>query len=428
MKKLRWFLKGYLKIHLEILIIFLILASINLISAKEDTREKGFAAGPGRMSLGLNILGGLDTNLTYMPAGSEIQDINFKISPNLMYYQDSRSFNLETRAEVTINRYVQQTSQSSIDGKIMLNGVFNPKGKVKITLTDNFRRTTEPQTHNIAGKYEQSINDLILKLTLKPGGGTLKIEPAAGWSLDYFDYDPRYSFNDFDGFLVISWNFLPKTTIYLNNRLILRRWKEKSFSIGADQSSGTGSNVDSNNLYIIMGIKGAISPKIALDLSAGYGDTLIYENGQYSSKDGGNFRSAIGTFGLIFTLTPMTKISLGADRGFEPIAVYRFYQYVRGKLSIVQGISDFMNITLGGNFGVYDYGALDVSTNYTDITTNRSDQIADLNLKISVEVTKWIDAFLTYNFKANFSNDTGVDGRPVSYTRHEILGGIDVHY
>lgn len=285
----------------------------------------------------------------------------------------------------------------------------NESGVVEVQLTDAFRRNDRTTNAAVGFGVLALTNTVGLKVPVRPGGGALEIVPGAEFTIEYLSplsseagtcadasCDPA-AVSEFDsqrygGSLAVRWNFLPRTTLILDNTF--------------GQSVYPNGQTPSTSLFqSTLGIAGLITQKLSLNAKAGWAQNFGELGGA----------TVVGQAELSLPPTPMSMASAGYLRSLRPMSLYgtvindRVYANGRmlmgGKLSLMAE-AGFNWLHFQGDSG-------------------RDDTLLNVSLMPEYEVLPWFLVGGGYQLEVRGSN-TGFAS--LNLARHEVMLRLTVRY
>jgi hypothetical protein len=313
-----------------------------------------------------------------------------------------------------------------IDTKMQL--VVNPEGKFGFLTDLEYLRTQQAyESSSDAGRCRHDITPGI-GARIRPGGGTLTIEPGyrlqllvfedaeLGEQVDRMGHDIR---------LNTTWKMFPKTalvsrvnftpTVYLHDG----SEKENSLPVRA-----------------LFGLQGLLTTKFGLMLLVGYGAS--------NYARGPNFDSIIAQGELMFFLSPVATIRAGGQRDFVDSYYANYYTKTGGYLSYAQLFGGGFLATLRGNvsgrqYARYALASADGLAAPNDPT--RTDIWVGATLSLEYRATAWLSILASAGYAAdvtdfgfNYTDDPDTpdidEGGFVasSFQKFEGFVGVKGHY
>lgn len=358
----------------------------------------GFFPQTGTAGAPLTLQGEL---LWYLRPGVRLElpgeSVTFAVGGNLEYVAYSGLF---TPGSSAANRL-----QAAAD----LGLTVNKSGVVELQLTDTFRRS-DRTTNAAVGFGVLSLTNVVgLKIPVRPGGGALEIIPGAEFGIEYLSplsteagtcadvsCDPaavsEFDSQRFGASLSARWNFLPRTTLILDNAF-------------GQNLYPNGSSPATSLFQSTLGIAGLITQKLSLNAKAGWAQNFGELGGA----------TVVGQAELSYPPTTQSMVSVGYARNLRPMSLYgtvindRVYgngrMLMSGKLSL----------------------AAEVAYNWLGFQggSNRNDQLLSASLTPEYEVLPWFLIGGGYQLEVRDSS-TGIDS--LNLARHELMLRLTVRY
>jgi hypothetical protein len=298
-----------------------------------------------------------------------------------------------------------------------LNLVLFPAGNYTLTVGTQFLRV--PDEYDSTQKFHAR-NHIRpnVGLRMHPGGGTLTM--LLNGSLDVLIYDEDVVANrnnkaTYDLMLETMWQFLPKTALVSRIR----------FS-PINYLSAYHINNNSRPVRASLGIRGLFTPRFGLSLFVGYGASF-YQKGE-------DFDGVIASGELMFFITPLANVRLGAERDFVDSFYANFYVKNGGYLVYEQMFLGRLLVSLKGEIfhRQYSYLAGQYGTT-TPNTAHRKDLWTGATLLMELRALDWLSILTSLVYRGNVSNfsySTDADDPSgwVDYQRVEVMAGVKAHY
>jgi hypothetical protein len=439
-------------------LVFLTTAAV--AGAQEWLRDRSTSEGQGIklgdalvLHLGLGLEAGYDTNALYA-ADDPDQAIRLRVTP----YVDlgTRSVPAATQGDADGAATAAQKAQfrlglatyydhhfpvgASNDAAVnQINGlnalgvdtnmqlVVFPQGKFSFLLDASYLRTQQAyETSDDAGRARHDITPGI-GFRIRPGGGTLTIEPGYRLQLQLFEDAELAKENDrhaHDVRLYVSWKVFPKTA------LVSRINFTPTFYM-----YGESDKENSLPIRSLFGLQGLVAAKFGLLLLVGYGAS------NYAA--GPNFSSVIAQAELMFFITPVSSIRVGGERDFVDSYYANFYTKNGGYLSYSQLFGGVFLATIKGDVSGRQYATYRLPSaegNATPSSPNRVDVWAGGTLSLEYRATAWLSILASARYSADITDfgftladdpDTAGDESGFfksSFQKFEAFLGVKGHY
>jgi hypothetical protein len=251
-------------------------------------------------------------------------------------------------------------------------------------------------------------------LDIKPGGGALIFSPD--YSFIYERYDrgegsagAGYSIADLDNMrhvpkLRASWKFLPKTAVFLEVEGHLARYI-------------SGPNVDANILLAQLGAAGSVTQRVALLLKAGYGNTLM------SGDD--NFSSFVGQLEFNYLFSETMRFRAGALRTVQPTTLFKYFDMIRGYIGYTQAFGGRLQLDLNLAYNYLDFGDAIAQTSGL---SDRVDNNVTGDVTLSYQVLEWLTVSLTNRLDLRESSGDNPMHAPDSYFTNDFYLRASARY
>ena len=349
---------------------------------------------------------------------------------------------VETDVRLYISDNADVSDQQNVGVKADLALDILPRGPVTVTLYDVFRRDLQTRNFDSPQTYNQNLNKGGVRVSIHPGGGALNIALGYGFAISKFDDYPMgdYLFHEIQ--LLTTWRFYPKTAAFLEVLSEIRDW---------DTEPDRGRFVDGAPIRVNLGLSGYLTKKLAVLLKLGYGNGLYESGPNFGDVDceGSSEVDKCRFVGFLNTLlvhaevaarfTPTVLLAAGYKRDFRDSFYGNFYTegttYLRGQFRFWRRVG--LEFALGYHlidFAPWDPGAEGIP-NVRVSHTRRRDQAVSANVKVDVDITRWIGVTLGYETRAVFSNffieEVRAGGVFIDYgryTRHQVYASVNVRY
>jgi hypothetical protein len=255
--------------------------------------------------------------------------------------------------QLDINQYFGSGSQvAQTNFGTFINGAFrlgSDTSLLNFSLNDQVIRTPSylDDLGTVAAeerRYAQWYNRGTAAVTLRPGGGALSFDLGYLNSVIAFD-DPLFGTSiQNGGFFDAKLKFLPKTALDFH----------ADFSAYSTNTNNLPQHSTPYNVWL--GLIGQITPHLVANLTAGFTDTLTWDNGFFSGLSGTNRRTISATAELTYSPLEMLAVMLGYRRYAQPIVVLQNYvdDTVYARLALRLGTR--LLLTGFGQFEARSYG------------------------------------------------------------------------
>jgi hypothetical protein len=345
------------------------------------------------------------------PAGTQMVDFRLR-------------FAAAYRAYISDNQNIKDQSNVDLDAGLSL--TFNPQGRYKGTLSDDFVRTVSPENLEGPGSYVRDYNIARARVDLAPGGGMLAFNVGYTFTLDWWENTfsslapgskPNLFAHTFD--LGAKWKFLPKTAVTLD--------VSESLVSRPDLQVNGVDHPDSYPLRIEAGLIGQLTPRIAATVKAGYGNAFYQAS--LGRPSPASFNNALVTVGLKWQVAPTGAISLGFRRNFQDSMFSDYYTDNRVTLRYDHMLFSRLMLSLSGAYNYRQYTGLDATVWGV---SSRNDSILEGHLGVDWRIREWLFAGIGYDLQyVNADQSITFVGTPPynpDYTKHVMFARIEVSY
>lgn len=294
-----------------------------------------------------------------------------------------------------------------------------PMGKWTFDLYDNYTRLSSPPYFRILrnDNLNTDVNTLGLRLRWRPGGQRLELGFTYEFGVYAFESntvgqlftDKNYLSNNMQ--LRVSWKFFPKTAIYIS--------AQETIYTYIDQGTATPSN--SFPLRIVFGLNGLITPKLTVDINAGYA------NGFYVS--GPSPQNASVTVNGTWSPTLRTSLGLTYNHDFSVSLIGSYYNLDRLMIFYNQMIWRIYGSLRAG----WEQQRFEGNLTLDGMDNGRVDNVVYARLELNLPIRDWFLIGIGDQVDLNFSNCKFIiNGAPSSvacnYVRNDFWGRLTVMY
>jgi hypothetical protein len=374
----------------------------------------GVKVGPGRLHPFLEVEGRYDSNVVLGRSGQQIGDLVFHFRPgfNFEMGNETVAVNLSSKLDWAQFTGVERdtTDLSRLYAEANLGVGYNRAGTIGIELAESFRRSDRTPSISVGTAVVSNLNDLGLKVPIRPGGGALVVTPAVGWQVESFEPfssssvscagDPSCdpTFLDNLGYHQLSfgadarWKFFPRTALVFDTTYFRRIPFDEATSLAI------------GGLKLNAGLAGLVSTRLAATVKVGYGDTFGTASESY--------RTWLANAELEYLTQGVGGARIGylhdfhADPG-KQLGLYGLHRiYGGGKLLLLNMIT--LQLTAGLEFLDYPLAPADASTALVRVSPS-----------VDIEVAKWLYAGGGYTF-TNRASELQGGGSAFEYSKHEV--------
>lgn len=305
--------------------------------------------------------------------------------------------------------------QGRYSAESTLRADFLPRSMVGFFVQDTFLRDVQPRNDSSSATYDRNFNHAEAGIQIRPGGGALEIALSYAFNFDLFDSFSAADLFYHEGRLLATWDFLPKTAVFLDANLRFLNWRNRL----------DGMREDSMPLRAVAGVRGFVTRKISLMAKAGYAQGFL--------KAGSDYKTGVGEASVAFMPTAFTVIDLGYARSVEDSYYGRYFTDDHVHLSVQQQFARRVNITLWGAYSRLTFGAYtppaggDVTVNQT----RRKDDVVRARAVVDFSIVRFVSVQLGYQMDANLTRFRITEGGAVDRGRflvHQAFGGVRLFY
>lgn len=317
---------------------------------------------------------------------------------------------LSLDAGVEYRRYFQNPELSTFAGEMTFGLEYNREGTVTLRVSDRLVRYADGGNDSVTTRLLHTINTVGVGVDIKPGGGALVANIDYRFAYDYYDRDDNTVRNSevFDSYhhlpaLRVGWKFLPRTAVFLQGDADLTRFP----------NGGGAANFNSNILRSYLGLVGDVTSRIRALLKAGYGNTF--------TGTANNLQTVLGQAELSYGFSDTANARLGYVRTVQPTTIYGFMGLDQGYIGYTQQFYGKTNLTLGGEYRLYDFGTpapeflVPSGLDNNPLSADRADQDIVFRFGLEHVIREWIavGVFNVLDFRSSndaqfsyFFNDT----------------------
>jgi len=423
MLRINGIIKGLISFLIIVAPLSLGFGQILSLPEQEHDKVRGFSIGTFKLVPMLGVEGGWDSNI-FRLAKSESPKSAGLILPEggLKLYNPNASKVLFSLSGVVNYRHYFSNdsavkSQNQLGAVAAMKFKLFPRGHFGLDVEDTYKRTVEPRNYSNTNNLNRHENSAMLKVSIRPGGGSLIFDLFYGNILERYDNYSNGNMLSHKTGAVIRWDFLPKTSLLIEANVRFNKYSNNNPLKG---------NVESHPLITRIGMVGYITPKLILDMRIGFA------KGFY--KTGSDYGTVIGRAVLGYAFTPTTILEVGYRRLFEDSYYSNYYGMHHAYLSFKQQIWNKLNINIGVAYNYLMYASYSptAASGYKVSSTNRRDNLLEADLGINFSILRYLAVRVSYKFYKDFTDfsltapNNSVDDS--SYMRHNVMGGIRLYY
>lgn len=386
--------------------------------------------GRSRLHLGITAGAGFDTNpyTTPQELNQFTGDVVVRIRPYLDVSVPGSSLAFSGKAQLDygfLPGVVTPDTQSFLLYQTLL-GVdleLNRGGAFSFAVGDSVSWNTDPGVTVVGSLLSRVRNRMQAGAGYRPGNGILSTRlqytfdftkfvdvqgnggPVTDGVLDTMTHSLR---------LRGDYRFLPKTGVFA---ALVGGWQ--SYPFDSTQPSAFPVSVN-------VGLQGNILPKLAFLLSAGYSNPLVFDG---SGLVTGNIVGAVGQAEIQWALSPVTRLSGGFRRTFDPIALYQFVGNNRAYGRFAQTLGQ-LEFNLNAGYSALEFGEEQSGpVPLTDRQTGRFDHAIDGSIGVDFYVFRWLSFGVRNSIDWRITNARiASSSLGLDYVRNETLVVANARY
>jgi hypothetical protein len=376
------------------------------------------------LHLGVVAEAGYDTNVFYND-NVKVTSAVLRVTPSILMTNAGREGEASPRVVYSLGASLLYREYLNDDENVRAQRGFNPTVSASlatssprgssVALADQFSRTEDPPYQQGLPLIIRDYNLGTASFRLAPGGGRIAFEARYTNALDYYESgDYSFASNMAHGAMLdISWKWLPKTALFLQGNT--------GYVHYLNSTSGINQRSDSVPLGVSAGLRGLVTPKIAVSLGAGYA-TAFYQNNALEPSGLSNLSV---TADLIYRPILTSSLGLGYMHGFRNSAVIGTYYDVD---SFGLGLNQLLGRVAFGALGRFEYRRYHGTP---AAPLSRKDNIFTAGASLDVYIQQWFYAGVAYSIALDKTSDDmpapGV-ATGIAYTKQQILGRVGVMY
>jgi hypothetical protein len=329
--------------------------------------------------------------------------------PSGVYYDLSAA--LQYREYLSSDETVK--SQRAINPSAGGTVEFSSGQTLSLSITDSYSRLKDPpytpaptgilRDHNLAG----------LQLKAAPNGGRFQIIGRLSNILDIYEDHPYSRNNNMGNELVldVSWRWLPKTAFYAQ---VAQGWVTY---LNSDTTQR-----DSHPFKAIAGLRGLLTPKVALNLGAGYTNGFYVGGG--TKPSGFGLVAIVGE--LMYTVSALNAAVIGYRHDIRNSPqLGDFYNVDAVYVAFRQLVASRVSTMLYGRFENRAFHGASPS----GITDGRVDKYYMAGLSADYFLTEIFYFGVFGSVDGNHSNRSGSDPvAGVDYDKFQVIGRLGIVY
>ncbi|MBK8011007.1 MAG: hypothetical protein IPK13_06625 [Deltaproteobacteria bacterium] len=339
------------------------------------------------------------------------------IRPGLSVNVPGSAFSMQLHSGLSINQFfgVNSKSDTTFGGSVGLSlTAGSERSAIAFSVKDNLVRTPvvldEPGTvASDETRFREWSNRGVAKVSLRPGGGAIEFNLGYTNEMSFYDNLP-WSMSH-GTVLEARWRFLPKTVAFFTG----------NFSFFSSEQILANNTRRSSPLTLVVGLSSALTARFAANASVGYADTLTWADGYFSSLDGSNSRTVVGSAQVSYRVADAITMALGYGRRVAPVILLNNFIGDSAHLTATFAPTMRLQFRLHGNYEHRGYG---IGRNVHSFTGD-------------ARVDYWFFDFLagglSYRVLAqapsNPSNNSRTSGYFLeTFTRHQVFMNVGLRY
>jgi hypothetical protein len=418
------------------------------VSLPAKAAPRGVRSGEFILTPSLQLLGHHDTNLfnseaSEVAAGNSIVGAtSIRFVPGLGLSNDADSnisfaFNARGDARLYLSDNEAVQSVQTVGGTADLDVIFGKRKAISFALSDNFNRAIRANNWETTQAFNRNANTVGARVEFHPGSiperRPFNLMLAGTYSLERFD---DFSAGDVDTIgtrLTSSWRFLPKTAAILD-----AGWNFRT--LASNQLVDSGLTSSSMPFRARVGLNGAITQRISVQLMAGWGLS--------NHEAGESFNGLLANAGVTISPGDSTRIALQYDKDFRDSLFANYSGTHRISAALRQKFGSLMEMSASFGVAFVQYGLFTprlgvdvegvVAAEGSTTSGYRNDVNLDGNLLADFEVSRLIAVNIGYRlrgvqtpFRVLGKAGTPDAGKVLdagSYIAHEMAAGVTLRY
>jgi hypothetical protein len=399
-------------------------AQVSATAASNESNPGVKISDEAILHVGVNTSVGYDSNVFYNDS-KKVESPILEVTPTFNLSNGDRGGGRAPEIHYELGGSLQYREYLTDDKAAKAQRAFNPSAgatletaqdtTVGFALTDTFIRQQEPPFLPADTNITRDSNLATARLRLSPGGGRLAMSLQYSNSLQLFENEELKYGNvmGHEGVLDVTWKWLPKTAVfiqiaqgainYLNTDLAAKNNRHKSYPFKG-----------------ILGLRGLISRKVAMNAGVGYAA------GNYQDVTGPSGLSNLaGAIDLTYSATATTALGLGYKHEFQnsPI-IGNYYDSDATYVQLRQSIASRVIFGASVRYENRRYrGFVDPGTK---MDADRKDNMFSAGAVVDWFIQKWLYAGASYSLSLNRVKQT----LPINadYTKHLVFARVGVAY
>lgn len=382
------------------------------------------------LRVGVSAEAGYDSNIFY-------NDARKKDASTIQVTPHAEISNQERSGEAPPLRYLLGASllcreYLSDETEIKDQRAFNPAlqaslryggaGTLGFGLSDQFMRLEEAPYNLGQDPIKRVFNNFGADLHITPGGGRLQNTVRYSNSLELFENNDASFANRIgqDLALTASWKWLPKTAVYVEVGGGYIHYLNPNPDSGPTPPL---TKVDSIPYRALLGLRGLVTPKVTVNLGAGYADAY-YKSDRPTPSGWGQL---LGLASLNYNPITFTNVILSYEHKFvDSPFIGNFYDDDEATLGLSQQLGAFI---LRGSYNYAYRRYHGFAGTSTTVLETRKDHLQRATVDADYYLQRWFYAGFSYKAFLNRATDVLVISPfAADYTKHVILGRLGITY
>ncbi len=396
-----------------------VFASIGTAGSAQDETRLGFPIGDkSRIHTNMDLGVAFDSNAARASSATEISDWRGLIRPGVEVEVPGSSVQFQLGAYASINQFFQTGNQTAFDTEVGGDGVLSlrvggPDSHVAFRVHDTLVRTPAyvPRPGSISSDEQRLLNWFnqgTAAFIFRPGGGAFELELGYTNQLNFSDDLPDSQ--QHGGLLEARWKFLPKTAFVFHT----------DFSVfDAYNEQGDNRTRKSSPLNVTVGLVGQVTRRLSANVAVGYGDTLTWDGGIFSTEASDNTRTVVGRAEIKYEFRRNVAVTAGYERRTLPVIQLNNYISDMLMMNAMIGISDKLTF---GALATYEFRSFGLE--------NRDTQILTGDARFDYWFFDFLSAAINYRVQNQRSDGNLAANSPFleEFTRHQLFFNVGLRY
>jgi hypothetical protein len=350
-------------------------------------------------------------------SSADVSDWRLVVRPGLHVDVPGSSLSLKMSSHLSVNQFfgVHGDSKTQVGGDIGVGLVAgSERSAVSFTLDNVFMRT--PAVVSDFGgiiadeaRFQQWTNNGRAFFTFRPGGGALEFD--TGYTNELQIYDELTDSIQHGALVEARLRFLPKTAAFVRGEL-------KFF----DPSQGNGNTtLRSTPLDVRGGLRGQITRRIRSEVSVGYGDSLTWTDGFFSTASDTSQGTVVAKAELGYAIGKTLDLVGGYTRQVQAIILLDSFVGNAGYMNLTWVAARRLQLRGSGRFEFRDYAT------FPDIV-----RVVTADAGVNYDFFDFLSAGIGYRLLLQDTTDGATPPGSTlllgSFTRHQVFFTASLHY